>query len=939
MPKVSKLQSSFNAGQISKSVLARVDNPRYDQALLLCQNYIPIVQGPLIRRPGTKYISYAKNQSAPFPALIPFQFSATQNYALEFGDHYIRFYTNEGQIITGSNVNNTQYSINGNVLYGSSNASIWSLWANRIGSNTDRPGESWYLATLINANSTLELYSPYAGADVAKIKWTQKQDTLYLSHPNYPPYKLVRLSATEWEILPVKFVDGPYLPLNSYQTPADSANIKLAARNVTGSSQFVTTGPMLFCSSVISGSLSETLGTRIRVITTQAHGLVSGAKVMLDGVAGTIEANNIGANGCPAAFGSSTIAACAAWTITVINSTAFDLLSSTFTNAYTGSGVVYPALFQMNATGSWADWNLSLNYVRSLGIVNSNAIRYSYHLTNVINAACTYLTLDSGQDGNFPAGSGYCSFWYLGCFNGINGFPSCVTFHQDRLTFAGHPNIPQQIDMSMTGNYETFSASGSNLQVNNNNAVQFSLSSNDLNAVKWIKSTANGLLAGTASAEWSLANASTQNPAITPTNPPLVTQVTSYGSYDTDAIPVNNSILYIQRAGRKTRELLYYWQIGSFRSTNISELAESLSLPQVTKLASVREPNPQVWAMRGDGALLTAAYNRDDTNFALNVGWAPHILGGRSDSAGTQPVVQSMCSIPSGDATYDELWLVTKRYLNGTTLATIEYMSKPFDDSSLIEDSFHFDCGATYFNSSQINGISFANPSVFTMASSIANGQTVKVYGAVGPSFLNENSYVVGSVSGQTCLLMDLNTGLPISIASSSPYTGSSGSMAAKVSSVTGLKWLAGETVGVIADGAIHPNSSVTAAGVLNLAFPAAKVQIGYPYASLGQLLRSKDGSAQGTSIGSRRRVNRVAFMLHNVGDFNYGPTFTNMVPAEFYTPDQVAADMAPPLFDGIHRDGIESDYGFDDTICFAQSSGLPGMIQGVVRFFEEQDI
>ena len=108
MPKVSKLQSSFNAGQISKSVLARVDNPRYDQALLLCQNYIPIVQGPLIRRPGTKYISYAKNQSAPFPALIPFQFSATQNYALEFGDHYIRFYTNEGQIITGSNVNNTQ---------------------------------------------------------------------------------------------------------------------------------------------------------------------------------------------------------------------------------------------------------------------------------------------------------------------------------------------------------------------------------------------------------------------------------------------------------------------------------------------------------------------------------------------------------------------------------------------------------------------------------------------------------------------------------------------------------------------------------------------------------------------------------------------------------------------------------------------------------------
>ena len=81
MPKVSTIQGNFSAGEVSPLLYGRVDSPRYKQALDTGFNYIPTLQGPLVRRPGTKYMNDVKNAAQP-PALIPFQFSITQAYML-----------------------------------------------------------------------------------------------------------------------------------------------------------------------------------------------------------------------------------------------------------------------------------------------------------------------------------------------------------------------------------------------------------------------------------------------------------------------------------------------------------------------------------------------------------------------------------------------------------------------------------------------------------------------------------------------------------------------------------------------------------------------------------------------------------------------------------------------------------------------------------------
>lgn len=954
MPKVNKIQTSFNAGELSKQIHGRVDNPRYEQGLLYCQNYIPLVQGPLIRRPGTKYVGYVKD-STKLPVLIPFQFSNTQNYILEFGDKYVRFYQNEGQIVTSSN----SFLVTGLYAPYFQNAipGLVRFTAIRSASTSGGPQESILGTSLISAGSILELTTPFAFADLKGIKFSQKQDTLYLTHPNYYPTKLVRTGLNTWDLKQIYNQDGPYLPLNSYQTIADLASVTFSPDS---------TGPLINIqagsSVLISNASAIAISNYIRLTTTTPHGFLSGQKVVVTGVSGTSEVNNVDvpSGTIPTTNITNSSPQNAYWVIGNTTTNTIDLLGSAFSNPYVGSGVVAPAIFQLTQMqqGSsyiWADTQANSSVVsalflsqRTIGIINpTNALRYYGRVWKVFNAGKAQIILDTPQT---LIDTSIISKWYFGAWNNLTGFPSATTFHQDRLMYSGPSSYPQEVDGSMTGQYELFSASGSNSIVNANNAVQFNLNSQDINQIRWMLSSPLGLLAGTNSGEWAIVP-STQNASLSPTNI-KADQVTAFGSADSQAIFVGNAAIYIQKAQRKVRELLYYWQVGNFRSTNISELSQHITVPAVTKLVSQREPHPVVWGLRSDGALLSLSYNRDDVTLQANSGWARHILGGKSDTANTIPLVSSIAVIPSGDSTFDEMWLVTQRYMNGSTLGCVEYMTKPFDDFQAQETAAYLDCAGNYSSSIVVTGLSVAGSCIVTASNhGLTNSSTIRFYNTVGMNIsltdingyvqssnpINYQTFVVTSASTNNFFIRDFN-GNYINTNSCSVYVGSA-VVNQLISSISGISWLAGETVSIVADGGIHVNTTISQAGVLTLAYPAAKVNFGYAYNSDAQLLRSKDGSAQGTSIGTTRRVNRVAFMLHNVGDISVGPNFFRLIPAQLYNADANQTDVAPPLFDGILRDGIESDYGFDDTTCFRQSSGLPGMIQSITRFLEEQDV
>ena len=100
MPRVSPIITSFNAGELSPQLYGRVDVGKYANGCRVMQNFVPLVHGPARRRPGTYFIAATKTSNKK-ARLIPFEFSVTQAYVLEFGHKYIRFYKDQGQIFSG----------------------------------------------------------------------------------------------------------------------------------------------------------------------------------------------------------------------------------------------------------------------------------------------------------------------------------------------------------------------------------------------------------------------------------------------------------------------------------------------------------------------------------------------------------------------------------------------------------------------------------------------------------------------------------------------------------------------------------------------------------------------------------------------------------------------------------------------------------------------
>jgi len=83
----------FTGGELSPLMEGRSDIAPYYGGLRELTNMVMVPQGPVIKRPGTYYISDANVVTAV--RLIPFEYSTTESYVVEVGKEYMRFYLEE----------------------------------------------------------------------------------------------------------------------------------------------------------------------------------------------------------------------------------------------------------------------------------------------------------------------------------------------------------------------------------------------------------------------------------------------------------------------------------------------------------------------------------------------------------------------------------------------------------------------------------------------------------------------------------------------------------------------------------------------------------------------------------------------------------------------------------------------------------------------------
>ena len=448
--------------------------------------------------------------------------------------------------------------------------------------------------------------------------------------------------------------------------------------------------------------------------------------------------------------------------------------------------------------------------------------------------------------------------WRLGLYSDTTGYPSCVTFYEDRLGFGGATGAPQRIDLSKTADYENFAPTGTDSVVAADNAISATLNSNDVQVIHWMTDDEKGLMIGTTSAEW-IVRPSTQTEALSPTNIAAKSSV-YHGTANVAPVKAGKATLYAQRAGRKLRELAYVYEVDGFRSPDMTVMAEHVTKAStaatsgIKELAYQQEPQSIVWGPRKDGVLLSFVYERDQKV----LGWHRHTLGGYSDAGHTaSPVVESVAVIPAPDGTRDELWMVVKRYVNGRTVRYNEYMTKIWERGDAQEDGVYVDSAVTY------DGVA--------------------------------------------------------------------------VSSVTGLHHLAGETVQVLADGATHPDVTVSALGVAALTRSASVVHIGYAYNSDGMMLRLEAGAADGTAQGKTQRIHSVVFRLHDTLGLKVGRAFDSLRRLSFRKSSDLTATMVP-LFSGDLPVDWEGDYSAAEHVCWRLDQPLPGTLLSVMPQLNTQD-
>ena len=210
--------------------------------------------------------------------------------------------------------------------------------------------------------------------------------------------------------------------------------------------------------------------------------------------------------------------------------------------------------------------------------------------------------------------------WKLGAFSGTTGHPSCVSFFEQRLVFAGTSAEPQTLYFSKSGDYENMTTG-----TNADDAMVYTIASNQVNEIRYLKAVRT-LIVGTTGGEFTV-SADGTDAAVTPTNVTIKRQ-SSFGSANVDAIPAGNAVLFLQRAKRKIRELQYNFDQDGYIAPDLTILNETVTDSGIEEMTYQQSPDSILWCVRQDGILAGLTYQRSDNVVA----WHRHILGGKSDT-------------------------------------------------------------------------------------------------------------------------------------------------------------------------------------------------------------------------------------------------------------------------------------------------------------------
>ena len=449
-------------------------------------------------------------------------------------------------------------------------------------------------------------------------------------------------------------------------------------------------------------------------------------------------------------------------------------------------------------------------------------------------------------------------------FVGTGNYPGAVSYFEQRRVFAGTNNAPQNIWMTKSGTESNMSFG---LPIRDDDRIEFRVAAREANTIRHIVPLTN-LLMLTGSAEWRIT--SVNSDAITPSSISVKPQ--SYvGSNNAQPVIVNNSLVYTAARGGHIRELGYNWQANGFVTGDLSLRAPHLfDNLEIKDMGLSKAPLPIVWMVSSNGKLLGLTYVPEQAIGA----WHQHDTDGTFESVA--------CVSEDND---DVLYAVIKRTVNGNSVRYIERMGTRLYATQ--RDSFFVDAGSTYNGTNTNTGqnVTISGGTNYTKGESVTITANYNLFNAppstddVGDAIVlvDGTTYYrcnIISTTSQTVATVKLDKDLPASLRNTAITTYE---VARNV--ISGITWLEGKTVNILADGAVHPQK-VVSSGSITLDQASSVVHIGLPIeADLQTLPMALQVEAFGQ--GRVKNLNHVWLRVLESSGIFAGPSADKLVEAK----------------------------------------------------------
>lgn len=209
------------------------------------------------------------------------------------------------------------------------------------------------------------------------------------------------------------------------------------------------------------------------------------------------------------------------------------------------------------------------------------------------------------------AGTQASDDWCFGSWSAAYGYPSCVTFFQDRLCFAANNRYPYMVWMSRTGDYYNFGTEEVSGTLTDDSAVAISfISRRDYRIMHLVAQS--DLIVMTEGNEWIISGASTVKP--TEVNPRVQT---SRGTTDVIPVLVGGQMIYVQRHGRTVRDLQYNFSSDSYDGMDLTILAKHMTkAATIIDAAYMQEPDYMMFFVLSDGTCACLTYINEQKVYA-----------------------------------------------------------------------------------------------------------------------------------------------------------------------------------------------------------------------------------------------------------------------------------------------------------------------------------